>query len=832
MMGLSLPLTIGSVLASVATRDEESFLTELRYLPQGWLGVGGFVLFVAICWAVVWMYRREGRIGASYRIRMGLAVLRCLILLILSVILLEPVRVRILRKWIDSYTIVLVDNSSSMDLEDHYRDEETHERVKKFLDRNELGTIKRSDMVDPLLSKDNRDFLRKLAKNNRVKLFTFSSEPQLQSTIRADWENATSSTDENADQTVTPASVDDIAIQFGATGSVTNIERAVRRTVESLSSSPIAAVVVLSDGGFNQGASAQDTARYALEHRLPIHVVGVGDPASPRNIRVTEIQAPENAFAEDPFSLTARLTSEGMAGESIRVQLRERDATRSGEGQLIQSKNVSIRQDGEVQEIKFQRSQNRVGRYIYEIVVPPLESESVIQDNSRQITVNIIDARTRVLMIAGSPSWEYRFVSRLLERDETFEVSCWLQSADLSAVRDGNTVIDHLPLLADELFEYDVIILMDPDPSELDQEWCRLVDTWVTEYGGGLLYTAARSHTPVMMRERKLKPLHDLLPVTLDPEVDILLNQIGHYQLSSADVEIPSTAIGHPVIQLADDNVSTRLAWQGLGDVYWHYPVMREKPAATVLMRHAHPRMRNANGGHILSAVQFIGAGRTGFLGFDSTWRWRKHGIELFDRFWVQQIRFLAEGRLLGGTKRGMLQTQSDEYSLGEVVNVTARLFNSRYEPLRVDEVRADFVIEGERQAFSMTARRDQPGWYEGRFVPDRIGHYNIRILPPRTSDNDPMEIVKEIRVTRPNIEIIRPQMDRAELVTLAEQSFGGEYYEIDEATQLTEKIPDLHAEIPIRSRPTTLWDNSVMLTVLVLLLSLEWGVRKWNRLL
>ncbi len=65
----------------------------------------------------------------------------------------------------------------------------------------------------------------------------------------------------------------------------------------------------------------------------------------------------------------------------------------------------------------------------------------------------------------------------------------------------------------------------------------------------------------------------------------------------------------------------------------------------------------------------------------------------------VQQIRFLAEGRLLGGTKRGMLQTHSDEYSLGEVVNVTARLFNSRYEPLRVDEVRADFVVERERQA-------------------------------------------------------------------------------------------------------------------------------------
>jgi hypothetical protein len=44
--------------------------------------------------------------------------------------------------------------------------------------------------------------------------------------------------------------------------------------------------------------------------------------------------------------------------------------------------------------------------------------------------------------------------------------------------------------------------------------------------------------------------------------------------------------------------------------------------------------------------------------------------------------------------------------------------------------------------------------------------------------------------------------------------------------------IPDLHAEIPVRSRPTTLWDNWVTLAVLVALLAVEWAVRKWNRLL
>ena len=72
----------------------------------------------------------------------------------------------------------------------------------------------------------------------------------------------------------------------------------------------------------------------------------------------------------------------------------------------------------------------------------------------------------------------------------------------------------------------------------------------------------------------------------------------------------------------------------------------------------------------------------------------------------------------------------------------------------------------------------------------------------------------------------------KAALMTIAEQSHGGRYWEIDEVEALPGVIPDLHEEIPVRSRPTTLWDNWKVLTLLVSLLSVEWAVRKWSRLL
>ncbi len=81
-------------------------------------------------------------------------------------------------------------------------------------------------------------------------------------------------------------------------------------------------------------------------------------------------------------------------------------------------------------------------------------------------------------------------------------------------------------------------------------------------------------------------------------------------------------------------------------------------------------------------------------------------------------------------------------------------------------------------------------------------------------------------------MEILRPQMDRASLTALAEQSYGGSYFGVDQLAELAGSILDLHEEIPVRSRPTALWDNWKVLLFLISLLSVEWFVRKWNRLL
>ena len=179
-----------------------------------------------------------------------------------------------------------------------------------------------------------------------------------------------------------------------------------------------------------------------------------------------------------------------------------------------------------------------------------------------------------------------------------------------------------------------------------------------------------------------------------------------------------------------------------------------------------------------------------------------------------------------------MLTTEGYQFSLGDVVTVSARLLTERFEPLTAEEVIAGFEVEGRTGTFALSAARDNPGWFEGRFVPDRVGSYRLSLAISSSSSEKVTEVTREISVARPNVEIIRPQMEETALRRLAEDSFGGRYFRVNEANQVPGLIPDVSEKTTIRSRPTMLWDNGYVLALLVMLAGGEWALRKMNRLL
>ncbi|MFO0974089.1 MAG: vWA domain-containing protein [Phycisphaerae bacterium] len=785
--------------AAQSVRVDEQL--ELARWSSGGALLVGLGVAAGLLWAVAWLYRHEGRGDVRPWPRRLLVLFRCAVLLLLGLIGLEPVIVRYVHRRIDATTLVLIDESASMSLVDRYRSEAARQRVGSLPGVAELS---RAQVARAVASDAWR---ARLAQRNRVQVAGFA--------------------DRLRDAGPTSASVTAAA---HADGPSTNLGQALRQAVERVGDAPLAGVIVLTDGNVNDGEPLDAIERYLVARHVHCSAVGIGDAAPPVNVRVAEVTAPRMVFKQDPFQVTATILAAGLDRRPIPVELVERTA--SGE-QVVDRRTVQPRGDGQFEPVVFEQKRAAPGEVTYVVRVPPLEEETISADNERETlpAVRVIEDKLRVLVVAGAPTFDYRYLARLLTRDKTINSSCWLQSADENSVREGTTIIDHLPLRAAELFPYDAVVLIDPDPGALPDGWAKLLGTLVSEHGGGVLYAAGRKFSADFVRAPANAPLVDLLPVVRDNDAELVLNELGLYQRRGWPVLLAPDARDNPILRLADDPVESQALWNLFDGAFWHFPVRREKPAASILLRHSNPRMVNAAGPHILLATQIVGAGRSAFLGFDDTWRLRRVSEPAFGRFWTQAVRFLAEGKLLGTRSRASLFTDRDRYTFGDTILVTARVLDERYQPLSRDSLDVSLTADNRApRTVSLSPIDGRPGFYRGRCIADQLGLARLALELPQSA-GDPLRVQREIAVAPSNLEFANPVMRRAELVELAGAT-GGRYCDVAAAGELPDSIPDCSQTVVTRERPRPVWDNAAMLALLIALLGLEWAIRRAVNLL
>jgi hypothetical protein len=424
-------------------------------------------------------------------------------------------------------------------------------------------------------------------------------------------------------------------------------------------------------------------------------------------------------------------------------------------------------------------------------------------------------------------------VRTLLLRDKTIDVSCWLQSLDPDMRQDGNTVIERLPAEPEDLFAYDVVALFDPDPSTLDEEWINLLKRFVGEHAGGLFWVAGPKYTTRLLTAYPTRGLRDLLPVRLgDAAGEARLFDRPHTR--AWPMHATPDGKGHPLLAFGDEaDPGAGAAAPALPGVYWSYPAASAKPGATTLLEHGDPRLKVRDDRRPLFVAGRYGPGRVLYMGFDGSWRWRRAGEEVFDRFWVRSVRYLLEGRLMGGRRRGRLATDRDVYAVGSRIAVTARLYDAAFEPLTEPTVPAVVRTGPDAPPQEMLLRQvaNRPGHYEGSVIAGRVGTTRIEVTLPGTGGTGPVRLARQVTVEPPRVEFRDPRLNRALLADLAERS-GGRYYEIDEAERVADDLPDRQETVVVREPPRTLWDTWRLLVLLVGLLTVEWALRKKYRLM
>ncbi len=223
------------------------------------------------------------------------------------------------------------------------------------------------------------------------------------------------------------------AEQLEPKGLETRLGDALRWVVNKERGGPIAGVVVITDGRSNAGSDYDLAALAAEDAQIAVYPIGLGADRRPPNVQVVNLEAPPRVYPGDDFEIKGFLQSFGWQGRAVRVQLLAGPEPAPGQEPappaLIEEQTTTLGDDGQTLPVLFQTKPAEEGRRRYTMRVVAPAGDSQQNDDQRSATVEVADTKNRVLILAGGPTREYRFVRSVLFRDEDVYSTVLLQSA-------------------------------------------------------------------------------------------------------------------------------------------------------------------------------------------------------------------------------------------------------------------------------------------------------------------------------------------------------------------------------------------------------------------
>ncbi len=738
---------------------------SLRWQGETW-GLVAAVLLVVLVILSWWLYRKCPQ-DVKARRWSFLTMLRVVFFAVLVSLLLQPVLLLTIEREVPRTLPILVDATGSMALADG------------------SGVSRMARVGESLTERAGKSAVDSLQSELEVPLLSFTADGVEK--VAGDWSDLQPQGEETA--------LGDVLV----------------KTLERYRGASLAGIVVVTDGGQNGGLPLAEASEILKQAGVPVFAVGVGDAAA-RDVAVENVEVRGVLLADDAAPVTVRLRSQGMKGSTGRLVF-------SLGGVQVAEEEVSFESDGPL-EVRSLFIPKRAGAYSLEARFETDGGEEALaQNNLGHAALRVVDRRLRVLLTDQAPRWEYKYLEAMLGRERRVDLSCCLFEADPEIARvPGSPYLERFPFRAEELFEYDLVILGDIDPRFLTEAHQDLLRDYVSKAGGALVVVAGKRFVPAAYQRTELERL---LPVELAGSALGAATAVA-----SRPVRLALTSSGRSsvMMQLGDDAEASQALWQRLPPIYWTARVRRAKPAADVLLVRADPSGESET--VPVMALHRYGAGEVLFVGTDNFWRWRRNvGDRYHATLWGQIVQRMAGQRLLTDAPRITLQSERRRYRRGDRVRVYARLFARNWEPRREETVPGVLVWSEDpdrRREVALRAVPGQPGMYRSEFSAGDPGNYRLALSGDEISTLD-------FTVRDDNRELMQAAMNAGLLRDLATRT-GGAFVALDRIDQLPAAITNRTARLTSMIG-VDLWSSPIIFVLLVLLITMEWIVRKYSEL-
>ncbi len=590
-------------------------------------------------------------------------------------------------------------------------------------------------------------------------------------------------------------------------------------------------IILMSDGAQRAGGDDDVSPlaaarRFAEQLHKPIHTVVVGTSevsTAGIDLSIEDLQLGQSITFEKktvPVHLQVKLV--GAAGKKVRVRLLIEDRNGKREGESGELKEISLSAEARpFRDLETNKNSitipldlsfvaEQAGEYKIAAEVVPDDGEVKLNNNRLETLITVRKGGLKVAYF-DIPRPEQKFLRRL---NETAKIQIDTQVI-LPGKFASQTKIDPAFFAPDK---YDVYIIGDIPASVFEnsgEDLLRQLALRVQE-GAGLLMTGGLNNFGAGGYNET--PLSVLLPVKLEPANTRPGSGGNPEDHINTKIQMLPTDRGNDRYLMSLSASNNRQTWE-------QFPKLGGATRLTPKSGVVEVLAETQNGDPLLLATE-TGQGRCLALAVDETWKWHLHGFESeHQRFWQQMILWLAH-KEFESDKPLWARVEPRNFSPLAKVSIEFGAQTENKTPIPD----ANFQIEvltpsGETE--KVTAQRFGDHGLADFMKTQAPGDYWVRVRGTHNGKSLGLPATARFVVDSRDIEMDNPAADPGLMAEIADMTSGA-VVPVEEFGSFLNRILEDGIPGEVKSyRRINLWDGWPPLLIFILLMSVEWTLRK-----
>ena len=195
----------------------------------------------------------------------------------------------------------------------------------------------------------------------------------------------------------------------------------------------IGAIVLASDGIYNSGMQPTNNLNKITS---PIYAIAMGDTSSRLDAMISHVKYNKLAYLGNKFPLEVSIKAQQLNGENKKLTIAK-------DGKIVAEREIKYNGNNFSTTELFVLEANDKGLQQYTIGLEVADNEVSVYNNRRTITIDVIDNRQKIAIVANSPHPDIAALKRCIDDNENYKTSTFLAKDFKEPLANYNLIIVH-----------------------------------------------------------------------------------------------------------------------------------------------------------------------------------------------------------------------------------------------------------------------------------------------------------------------------------------------------------------------------------------------------